>query len=79
MMFWDKCEGVFFKKAKEFLVKFNMGIKIMSLAVVLQTFEKTQPRRMNVWTYDFQYNSNSLKNRCQYRCRRMKKNGGPRI
>ena len=56
MMFWDKFECVFFKKAQEFLVKLNMGIKIMSLAVVLHTFEKTQPRGMSVWTYDFQYN-----------------------
>ena len=56
MMFWDKFECVCFKKAQEFLVKLNMGIKIMSLAVVFDTFEKTQPRGMSVWTYDFQYN-----------------------
>ena len=56
MMFWYKFDGVFFKKAQEFLAKLNIGIKIMSLAVVLQTFEKTQPRGMSVWTYDFQYN-----------------------
>ena len=56
MLFGDKIDGVFFKKAQEFLVKLNMGIKIMSLAVVFDTFEKTQPRGMSVWTYDFQYN-----------------------
>ena len=56
MMFWYKFDCVFFKKAQEFLAKLNIGIKIMSLAVVLQTFEKTQPRGMSVWTYDFQYN-----------------------